>query len=62
MEDRRSRRLVTTGFGLEDPSSILFQDGRFQTLTEVVQHYDSHLKTGLRSVETDDLVQFLRSL
>ena len=39
-----------------------YHDGRFATLRDVVQHYDSHLKTNLSPTEMADLVEFLRSL
>jgi len=39
-----------------------FHDGRFQTLAQVVQHYDSCFKTNLSSSEQSDLVQYLKSL
>jgi hypothetical protein len=39
-----------------------YHDGRFATLTEVVNHYDSCMSLGLNSSETRDLVQYLRSL
>ena len=39
-----------------------YHDGRFATLTDVVNHYDTHFNLGLDSKETDDLVEFLKSL
>lgn len=39
-----------------------YHDGRFQTLDEVVEHYDQHLKLGLVEQEKKDLVEFLKSL
>lgn len=39
-----------------------YHDGRFATLLDVVNHYDSHLGTGLTSSEKNDLVEFLKSL
>lgn len=39
-----------------------YHDGRFETLGNVVQHYDSHLKTNLNPIEMADPVEFLRSL
>lgn len=39
-----------------------YHDGRFQTLDEVVEHYDQHLKLGLDEQEKKDLVEFLKSL
>jgi cytochrome c peroxidase len=39
-----------------------YHDGRFQTLDEVIQHYDQHLKLGLSPQERKDLVEFVKSL
>ena len=39
-----------------------YHDGRFQTLDEVVAHYDQHLKLGLSEQEKKQLVEFLKSL
>jgi hypothetical protein len=39
-----------------------YHDGRFQTLDDVVKHYDQHLKLGLAEQERKDLVEFLKSL
>ena len=39
-----------------------YHDGRFQTLDEVIQHYDQHLNLGLSPQETKDLVAFVKSL
>jgi mono/diheme cytochrome c family protein len=39
-----------------------YHDGRFQTLDEVVQHYDQHFKLGLSEQERKELVEFLKSL
>jgi hypothetical protein len=38
-----------------------FHDGRFPDLRPVIDHYDSHLKTGLRDEKTD-LIAYLRTL
>jgi hypothetical protein len=38
-----------------------YHDGRFPTLLDVVQHYDSCMKLSLSSQEQSDLVQFLKS-
>ena len=37
-------------------------DGRFQTLDEVIQHYDLHLNLGLSPQEKKELVEFVKSL
>jgi hypothetical protein len=39
-----------------------YHDGRFQTLEEVVSHYDQHLKLQLSEKERKELVEFLKSL
>ena len=39
-----------------------YHDGRFATLADVVDHYDSFLQLGLRAQDKSDLVQYLLSL
>lgn len=39
-----------------------YHDGRFATLLEVVNHYDSHFDLGLSTSEKVDLVEYLKSL
>jgi mono/diheme cytochrome c family protein len=39
-----------------------YHDGRFATLLDVVNHYDSFFKTGLSDGEKKDLVEYLKSL
>ncbi|HEX5435121.1 MAG TPA: hypothetical protein VFY05_12845, partial [Candidatus Angelobacter sp.] len=39
-----------------------YHDGRFATLDDVVNHYDTFLKLGLTPEEKNDLVEFLKSL
>lgn len=39
-----------------------YHDGRFPTLGDVVDHYDTHFGLGLTSEERADLIEFLRSL
>jgi mono/diheme cytochrome c family protein len=39
-----------------------YHDGRFQTLDEVIHHYDQHLKLQLTDQDSKDLVEFLKSL
>ncbi len=39
-----------------------YHDGRFATLRDVVDHYDSFLKLGLTSQEKTDLIEYLKSL
>jgi cytochrome c peroxidase len=39
-----------------------YHDGRFATLNDVVNHYDSFLTLGLSGSEKTDLVEYLKSL
>jgi mono/diheme cytochrome c family protein len=39
-----------------------FHDGRFATLREVLDHYDSFFKLGLTDGEKSDLIEYLKSL
>jgi len=39
-----------------------YHDGRFPTLNDVVNHYNSHLSLNLSSSEKHDLVEYLKSL
>jgi hypothetical protein len=39
-----------------------YHDGRFATLDDVVKHYDNHLKLNLSDSDTNDLVEYLKSL
>jgi len=39
-----------------------YHDGRFQTLDDVISHYDQHMHLGLTEREMKDLVEFLKSL
>jgi hypothetical protein len=39
-----------------------YHDGRFATLTDVINHYDSCMSLGLDSSEQTDLVEYLKSL
>ena len=39
-----------------------YHDGRFATLPDVVNHYDSFFSLGLTSQEKGDLVEYLKSL
>jgi mono/diheme cytochrome c family protein len=42
--------------------SGFYHDGRFATLHEVVEHYDTFLKLGLTEQEKNDLIEYLKSL
>src|SRR5207237_306811 len=39
-----------------------YHDGRFPTLLDVVNHYDSHMKLNLTNSEKNDVVEYLKSL
>src|SRR5688500_2529492 len=39
-----------------------YHDGRFATLLDVVNHYDTHFGLGLSDAEKSDLVEYLKSL
>ena len=39
-----------------------YHDGRFATLLDVVNHYDTHFGLGLTDAEKSDLVEYLKSL
>jgi mono/diheme cytochrome c family protein len=39
-----------------------YHDGRFQSLEEVITHYDQHSKLGLTTQEKKELAEFLKSL
>ena len=39
-----------------------YHDGRFATLLDVVNHYDTHFGLGLTDTEKSDLVEYLKSL
>jgi cytochrome c peroxidase len=39
-----------------------YHDGRFATLHDVVDHYNSFFELGLTEEETEDLIEYLKSL
>jgi len=39
-----------------------YHDGRFATLIDVVNHYDSHLNLGLNDAQKNDLVEYLKGI
>jgi hypothetical protein len=39
-----------------------YHDGRFATLDDVVNHYDTFFRLGLTAPEKHDLVEYLKSL
>jgi cytochrome c peroxidase len=59
--DKRYRTTPLRGMAAKQKGGF-YHDGRFPTLRDVVDHYDSHLKLSLSAAEKDDLVSFLGSL
>ena len=39
-----------------------FHDGRFNTLADVVNHFDTFQRLGLSQAEKNDLVEYLKSI
>jgi hypothetical protein len=39
-----------------------YHDGRFATLLDVINHYDTHFGLGLTDNEKSDLAEYLKSL
>jgi len=39
-----------------------YHDGRFATLSDVVNHYDDHLKLNLSTAQKNDLIEYLKGL
>lgn len=61
------KRYVTTPLrALFDTGKIhkggFYHDGRFATLSDVVQHYNSFLKLGLSETQKNDLIEYLKSI
>ena len=61
------RRYVTTPLrALFDAQKIhkggFYHDGRFATLSEVVDHYDKHFKLRLSEKQKSDLIEYLKSV
>ena len=42
--------------------SGFYHDGRFATLRDVIEHYDTFLKRSLTAQEKGDLIEYLKSL
>jgi Di-haem oxidoreductase, putative peroxidase len=59
--DRRYRTAPLKGIWTH-PKGGFFHDGRFATLKEVVKHYNQFFGLGLNGSESDDLVEYLKSL
>jgi hypothetical protein len=67
-EPRAVKKLLITDSGerglFMDPKNKgrFYHDGRFQTLLDVVNHYNDFFKLGLSAQEKSDLVEYLKSL
>jgi len=59
--DKRYRTSPLNGLWTHTKGGF-YHDGRFNTLREVVNHYDSCLSLSLTDQDTTDLVEFLKSL
>jgi hypothetical protein len=59
--DKRYRTTPIGGLFARDKGGFYY-DGRFATLRDVIQHYDSHFGLALNEQETEDLIEFLKSL
>ena len=59
--DRRYRTSPLAGLWTHTKGGF-YHDGRFATLTDVVDHYNSFMSLGLTPSETNDLVEYLKSL
>ncbi|MGV3772718.1 MAG: hypothetical protein ACO1QB_07445 [Verrucomicrobiales bacterium] len=59
--DKRYRTTPLGGLFAREKGGF-YHDGRFTTLGDVVNHYNSHFKLSLNSEEISDLVEFLKSL
>jgi hypothetical protein len=42
--------------------AVIFHDGRFATLPDVLNHYNTCFSLGLTAAEKADLVKYLKSL
>jgi len=59
--DRRYRTTPLKGLWSHQKGGF-YHDGRFETLAEVIDHYDQHLGLGLTANQKEDLGQFLLSI
>ena len=59
--DRRYRTAPLKGLWTHQKGGF-FHDGRFKTLLDVINHYNSHFNLGLTDQEKNDLVEYLKSL
>jgi hypothetical protein len=59
--DQRYRTAPLRGLWTHQKGGF-YHDGRFATLRDVVDHYNSFFELGLREREIDDLIEYLKSL
>ncbi|WP_075795174.1 hypothetical protein [Massilia putida] len=59
--DKRYRTAPLKGLWTHTKGGF-YHDGRFPTLLEVVNHYDTHFNLGLSAQEKADLVEYLKSI
>ncbi len=59
--DKRYRTSPLRGLFSHEKGGF-YHDGRFATLADVVQHYDSFFGLKLSNAQKHDLVEFLKSL
>jgi hypothetical protein len=59
--DERYRTAPLTGLWTHSKGGF-YHDGRFATLKQVIDHYDTHFSLGLSEQEKSDLVAFLKSI
>jgi hypothetical protein len=59
--DRRYRTTPLRGLWAHSKGGF-YHDGRFATLSDVIDHYNAHFRMGLNEREINDLVEYLKSL
>lgn len=53
---------LATRFRICSSAGRYYHDGRFKTLLDVVNHYNTRFSLGLTDQEKSDLVEYLKSL
>jgi hypothetical protein len=59
---RRSPPDFAAARALDAPEGWVYHDGRFKTLADVVEHYDSFFGLALTAEEKQELIEYLKSL
>jgi cytochrome c peroxidase len=59
--DQRYRTTPLKGLWTHQTGGF-FHDGRFATLLDVVNHYDTFFNLGLSATQKDQLVEYLKSI